>query len=227
MLTSPTTQPDEAVAHAVGVLDLFIAMGSRDLLDLCQAQADVVAHMCGCYGGELDLELSRHVFLYEDGHLEVEPMDELRPAGRLVTPGGLLLKLTETGLYSWELQPHSKLEPLLEAQRKDILARGVEAITLSGSDPVESYNPTRNVLNAYFTGARYPHLDVDLLELEKTRILKLIENGEIAEAGSQLKKHLIGVDTYPGLLKYLSQAAELAPLLDFWEELRVIQGGLL
>ena len=37
-----------------------------------------------------------------------------------------------------------------------------------------------------------------------------------------------GVDlTYPGLLKYLSQAAELAPLLDFWEELRVIRGGLL
>lgn len=35
------------------------------------------------------------------------------------------------------------------------------------------------------------------------------------------------IDTYPGLLKYLSQASELAPLLDFWEELRVIRGGLL
>lgn len=33
--------------------------------------------------------------------------------------------------------------------------------------------------------------------------------------------------TYPGLLKYLSQVAELAPLLDFWEELRIIRGGLL
>lgn len=58
-------------------------------------------------------------------------------------------------------------------------------------------------------------------------ISKLIDDGKIAEAGSRLKEHLIGVDTYPGLLKYLSQAAELAPLLDFWEELRVIRGGLL
>ncbi len=226
MLTSPTTQPDEAVANAVGILDAFIASGSRDLLDLCQARADELEHMCGSYG-DLGLEYSRHVFLYEDGHIEVEPMDDLRPAGQLVTPGGLLLKLTETGRYSWELQPHSKLEPLLEAQRKDILARGVEAITLSGSDPVGIYNPTQAVLNAYFSGARYPHLDVEFLELEKTRILKLIDDGEIAEAGSRLKEHLIGLDTYPGLLKYLSQAAELAPLLDFWEELRVIRGGLL
>lgn len=223
MLTSPTTQPDVAVAHAVGILDTFIAMGSRDFHDLCEAQAERAGVICG-YAVDLDY---RHVFLYDDGHVEVEPTDELRPPGQLVRPGGLLLKLTETGLYSWELQPHSKLGPLLEAQRKDILARGVEAITLSGADPVGSYNPTQTVLNAYFSGTRYPHLDVDLLELEKTRIRKLIENGEIAEAGSRLKKHLIGVDTYPGLLKYLSQAAELAPLLDFWEELRVIRGGLL
>ena len=227
MLTSPTTQPDVAVAHAVGILDTFIAMGSSDFRDLCQARADEVEHMCWRYGSDFDMEYSRHIFLYEDGHLEVEPMDDLRPAGRLVTPGGLLLKLTETGRYDWEGEPHSKLEPLLEAQRKDILARGVEAITLSGSDPVGGYNPTRTVLNAYFTGTRYPYLDVELLELEKTRILKLIEDGEIAEAGSRLKKHLIGLDTYPGLLKYLSRAADLAPLLEFWEELRVIRGGLL
>ena len=37
----------------------------------------------------------------------------------------------------------------------------------------------------------------------------------------------LDLEVYPGLLKYLSQAAELAPLLDFWEELRVIRGGLL
>ena len=97
----------------------------------------------------------------------------------------------------------------------------------SGSDPVGSHNPTQTVLNAYFSGARYPHLDVDLLELEKTRIRKLIDDGEIAESGSRLKEYLIGIDTYPGLLKYLSQVAELAPLLDFWEELRIIRGGLL
>ena len=82
-------------------------------------------------------------------------------------------------------------------------------------------------MDAYFAGTRYPHLDVDLLELEKTRIHKLIEDGEIAEAGSRLNEHLIGTDTYPGLLKYLSQVTELRPLLDFWEELRVIRGGLL
>ncbi len=226
MLTSPTTQPDEAVANAVGILDAFIASGSRDLLDLCQARADELEHMCGSYG-DLDLEYSRHVFLYEDGHIEVEPMDDLRPAGQLVTPGGLLLKLTETGRYSWELQPHSKLEPLLEAQRKDILARGVEAITLSGADPVGSYNPTQAVMDAYFAGTRYPHLDVDLLELEKTRIRKLIENGEIAAAGKRLRDHLSGVDTFPGVLKYLSQTTELRPLLDFWDVSDVIQGGLL
>lgn len=226
MLTSPTTQPDEAVAHAVGVLDTFIAMGSRDTLDLCQAQADMVGDMCGLYG-DLGLEVGRHVFLYEDGHLEVEPMDGLRPPGRLVTPGGLLLNVSETGRYSWELQPHSRLRPLLEAQRKDILTRGVEAITLSGSDPVGGYNPTQAVMSAYFSGTRYPHLDVELLELEKTHICKLIEGGEIAKAGSLLKEHLVGVDTYPGVLKYLSQVAELRPLLDFWEELRVIQGGLI
>ena len=69
--------------------------------------------------------------------------------------------------------------------------------------------------------------EVNLLELEKTRIRKLIEDGEIAEAGSRLNEHLIGTATYPGLLKYISQAAELSPLLDFWEELRVIRGGLL
>lgn len=82
-------------------------------------------------------------------------------------------------------------------------------------------------MSAYFSGTRYPHLDVELLELEKTHIYKLIEVGEIAEAGSRLKEHLIGLDTYPGVLKYLSQAAELRPLLDFWEELRAIRGGLL
>lgn len=102
MLISPTTQPDEAVAHAVGVLDTFIAMGSRDTLELCQAQADMVGDMCYLYG-DLGLEVGRHVFLYEDGHLEVEPMDGLRPPGRLVTPGGLLLNVSETGRYSWEL----------------------------------------------------------------------------------------------------------------------------
>ena len=69
--------------------------------------------------------------------------------------------------------------------------------------------------------------EVKVLELEKTRIRKLIEDGEIAEAGSRLNEHLIGTATYPGLLKYISQAAELSPLLDFWEELRVIRGGLL
>ena len=223
MLTSPTTQPDAAVAHAVGVLDLFIAMGSRDFHDLCEAQAERAGVICR-YAVDLAY---RHVFLYDDGHVEVEPTDELRPPGQLVRPGGLLLKLRETGHFDWDLEPYSRLGPLLEAQRKDILARGVEAITLSGSDPVGSYNPTEAVLKAYFAGTRYPHLDVELLELEKTRIRKLIEDGEISAAGSRLKEHLIGVDTYPGLLKYLSQAAELAPLLDFWEELRVIRGGLL
>lgn len=225
MLISSNMQPDEAVAHAVGILDTFIAMGTRDIIDLCQAKADEIGDMCGRYR-ELGLDFRRHVFLYEDGHLEVEPIDTLRPAGRLVTPGGLLLKLSETGGYYWD-QHHSKLELILDAQRKDILARGVEAVTLSGSDPVGSYNPTKSVMDAYFSGTRYPHIDVDLLELEKTRIRKLIDSGEIAEAGSRLKEHLIGTDTYPGLLKYLSQATELSPLLDFWEELRVIQGGLL
>ena len=109
---------------------------------------------------------------------------------------------------------------------KGYFERGI--FTLGGVvDPVGSYNPTRTVLNAYFTGTRYPYLDVELLEMEKTRILKLMEDGEIAEASSRLKMHLIGLDTYPGLLKYLSQAADLAPLLDFWEELRTIRGGLL
>lgn len=227
MLISPTTQPDAAVAHAVGVLDLFIAMGSRDFHNLCEAQAERAGVCCG-YADDLDY---RHVFLYEDGHVEVEPTDELRPPGQLVRPSGLLLKLRETGHFDWDLEPYSRIGPLLEAQRKDILARGVEAITLSGSDPVGTYNSTDAVMSAYFIGIRYPHLDVELLELEKTRILKLIEDGEIAAAGSRLKKHLVGVDTYPGVLKYLSQAAELAPLLDFWKELRVIlrviRGGLL
>ena len=223
MLTSPTTQPDDAVAHAVGVLDTFIAMGPRDFHDLCFAQAERASVICG-YAVDLNY---RHVFLYDDGHVEVEPTDKLRPPGQLVRPGGLLLKLRKTGHFDWDLEPYSRLGQLLEAQRKDILARGVEAITLSGADPVGSYNPTRAVMDAYFAGIRYPHLDVDLLELEKTRIHKLIEDGEIAEAGSRLNKHLIGTDTYPGLLKYLSQVTELRPLLDFWEELRVIQGGLL
>jgi hypothetical protein len=35
------------------------------------------------------------------------------------------------------------------------------------------------------------------------------------------------IETFPGVLKYLTQVTELRPLLDFWEELRVIQGGLL
>ena len=223
MLTSPTIQPDVAVAHAVGVLDVFIAMGLRDFHELCQWQAERAGVICG-YAVDLDY---RHVFLYDDGHVEVEPTDELRPPGQLVRPGDLLLKLRETGHFDWDLEPYSRLGPLLEAQRKDILARGVEAITLSGADPVGSYNPTQAVMDAYFAGTRYPHLDVDLLELEKTRILKLIEDGEIAEAGSRLNEHLIGTDTYPGLLKYLSQIAELTPLLDFWKELRVIRGGLL
>ena len=223
MLTSPTIQPDVAVAHAVGVLDVFIAMGLRDFHELCQWQAERAGVICG-YAVDLDY---RHVFLYDDGHVEVEPTDELRPPGQLVRPGDLLLKLRETGHFDWDLEPYSRLGPLLEAQRKDILARGVEAITLSGADPVGSYNPTQAVMDAYFAGTRYPHLDVDLLELEKTRILKVIEDGEIAEAGSRLNEHLIGTDTYPGLLKYLSQVAELTPLLDFWEELRIIRGGLL
>ena len=71
------------------------------------------------------------------------------------------------------------------------------------------------------------HLDVDLLELEKSRIRQLIEDGEIAAAGKRLRDHLSGVETFPGVLKYLTQVTELRPLLDFWEELRVIQGGLL
>lgn len=50
MLTSPTTQPDEAVANAVGILDTFIAMGSRDLLDLCQAQAAELAPLLDFWG---------------------------------------------------------------------------------------------------------------------------------------------------------------------------------
>lgn len=223
MLTSPTIQPDVAVAHAVGVLDVFIAMGLRDFHELCQWQAERVRHICG-FAVDLDY---RHVFLYEDGHVEVEPIDNLRPPGQLVTPGGLLLKLRETGHFDWELEQPSRLGPLLEDQRQDILARGVEAITLSGSDPVGGYNPTEAVMSAYFAGLRYPHIDARLLELEKTRIRKLIDSGEIAESGSRLKEHLIGTDTYPGVLKYLGQVTELRPLLDFWEELRVIQGGLL
>lgn len=47
MLTSPTTQPDVAVAHAVGVLDTFIAMGPRDFHDLCEAQAEMAGVICG------------------------------------------------------------------------------------------------------------------------------------------------------------------------------------
>ena len=166
MLTSPTRQPDVAVAHAVGVLDVFIAMGSRDFHELCQWQAERVRPICG---RAVDLDY-RHVFLYEDGHVEVEPIDDLRPPGQLVTPGGLLLKLRETGHFDWELEPPSRLGPLLEYQRQDILARGVEAITLSGSDPVGGYNPTEAVMAAYFAGLRYPHIDDRLLELEKSRI---------------------------------------------------------
>ena len=223
MLTSPTTQPDEAVAHAVGVLDVFIAMGSRDFHELCQCQAERVLPICG-WAVDLD---HRHVFLYEDGHVEVEPIDDLRPPGQLVMPGGLLLKLRETDRFDWELEPPSRLGPLLEDQRQEILARGVEAITLSGSDPVGGYNPTEAVMAAYFAGLRYPYIDDRLLELEKARIRQLIEAGEITAAGKRLRDHLSGFDTFPGVLKYLSQVTELRPLLDFWEELRVIQGGLL
>ena len=223
MLTSPTTPPDEAVAHAVGVLDVFIAMGSSDFHELCKWQAERAGAICG-YAVYLDY---RHVFLYEDGHVEVEPIDELRPPGQLITPGGLLLRLRDTGHFDWDLEPHSSLGPLLEAQRQDTLARGAEVITLSGSDPVGGYNPTEAVMSAYFAGLRYPHIDVELLELEKTRIRKLIDSGEIAAVGKRLRDHLSGVDTFPGVLKYLSQTTELRPLLDFWEELRVIQGGLL
>lgn len=223
MLTSPTMQPDVAVAYAVGVLDVFIAMGSRDFHELCQWQAERVRPICG---RAVDLDY-RHVFLYEDGHVEVEPIDDLRPPGQLVTPGGLLLKLRETGHFDWDLEPPSRLGPLLEYQRQDILARGVEAITLSGSDSVGGYNPTEAVMAAYFAGLRYPHIDDRLLELEKSSIRQLIVDGEITAAGKRLRDHLSGVDTFPGVLKYLSQVTELRPLLDFWEELRVIQGGLL
>lgn len=223
MLTSPTTQPEAAVAHAVGVLDVFIAMGSRAFYDLCQEQAERVKPICG-YAVDLD---HRHVFLYEDGHVEVEPIDDLRPPGQLVTAGGLFLKVSDTGYFDWELQPHRRLGPLLEDQRQDILSRGVDAITLSGADPVGGYNPTKAVMASYFSGLRYPHIDARLLELEKSHIRKLIDNGEIAAAGKRLRDHLIGADTFPGVLKHLSQSTELRPLLDFWEELRVIQGGLL
>ena len=223
MLTSPTIQPDVAVAHAVGVLDVFIAMGLRDFHELCQWQAERARTICG---RAVDLD-HRHVFLYGDGHVEVEPIDDLRPPGQLVVSGGLFMKVSETGYFDWELEPHSKLGMLLENQRQDILARGVEAITLSGSDPVGGYNPTDAVMAAYFAGLRYPHIDDRLLELEKSRIRQLIEDGEIAAAGKRLRDHLSGVETFPGVLKYLTQVTELRPLLDFWEELRVIQGGLL
>lgn len=223
MLTSTTTQPDEVVAHAVGVLDVFIAMGSRDFHDLCQRQAGRAVAICG-YAVDLDY---RHVFLYEDGHVEVEPIDELRPPGQLVTPGGLLLKLIEADRFDWDLEPHSRLGPLLESQRQDILDRGVDSITLSGDDPVGVYNPTDAVMSAYFSGLRYPHIDDHLLELEKAGIRKLIADGEITDAGKRLRDHLSGIDTFPGVLKYLSKIPELRPLLDFWEELRIIQGGLL
>ena len=75
------------------------------------------------------------------------------------TTFGLFMKVSETGYFDWELEPHSKLGMLLENQRQDILARGVEAITLSGSDPVGGYNPTDAVMAAYFAGLRYPHID--------------------------------------------------------------------
>ena len=65
------------------------------------------------------------------------------------------------------------------------------------------------------------------MELEKAGIRKLIADGEITDAGKRLRDHLSGIDTFPGVLKYLSKIPELRPLLDFWEELRIIQGGLL
>ena len=64
-------------------------------------------------------------------------------------------------------------------------------------------------------------------EADGNQVVDLMINVKRDDAGKRLRDHLSGIDTFPGVLKYLSKMPELRPLLDFWEELRIIQGGLL